>query len=141
MIINLLAHEVPRKATKKGAELVRDKARELLTTLSHPPETRTPSPLGAPPAAISGFLAGSVKVRSWARFATVRPDAHYGRFLEKGGTHSGHMRWFEDGQRYTADILHKGPRPYMKPARDASVPGVREIFVEEIAKAIRAVLG
>lgn len=116
-----------------SAREIRDTARSLLTALSHAPETRTPSPEGAPPAAISGRLAASVEAQRDGDDALVGPTAEassengpYGRFLEMGGDHiahndTGEMWWREDGRWHRAAALEKLPRPYLKPAVNRTV--------------------
>src|SRR5215470_7122324 len=84
---------VPRKASHKGAEKIKDHAQEILSALEHAPETLTPSPEGFPPARITGELAESILVTPVGNDADVGPTAHYCRFLELGGTHVGNMRW------------------------------------------------
>jgi hypothetical protein len=132
--------EAARRASHKGAEQIKNNAQHILS-LEHAPGTKSPSPPGAPPARITGELADTILVSDMGDGSEVGPTAHYGRFLELGGTHEGHMRWFEDGEWHRARVLHKGPRPYMKPARDASLPEIHEIAVREIRDAIRAAVG
>jgi hypothetical protein len=126
----VLAHEAAKAASQDGAEAIQKVTRAKLLGHSHPAHTRTPSPPGSPPAAISGELAASVDVRMEDDWALVGPTdsarskrGAYGRFLEMGGDHeaknaSGYMTWHEDGEWYQARILRKGPRPYLKPATE-----------------------
>lgn len=120
-------------ANLDAAQDIQDRTRRLLTRLSHSANTHTPSPKGQPPAAISGALAASVLAQHDGPDAVVGPTAlasskngPYGRFLELGGDHvahngSGYMHWFEDGHWEKAKVLHKGERPYLKPAVDDAV--------------------
>lgn len=119
-------------ANLDAAQIVRSRTRNLLLAVSHAPYTRTPSPPGAPPAAISGTLAASVQASHDGDDAIVGPTATassyrgpYGRFLELGGEHVASspagMHWFEDGQWHRAFAIGKAPRPYLKPATDAAI--------------------
>lgn len=119
-----LASEAGRRASEEGAHEIKHAAQALLTAVSHVAGTRTPSPPGSPPAMISGALAGSLAVDMDADgVASVGPtdvarsfNGPYGRFLELGGIHEGHMHWTEDGQEHFATVLYKHGRPYLEPA-------------------------
>jgi phage gpG-like protein len=138
-------HDAGHTIARKGAEKIQDHAREILDSGAHSPGSRALRPAPAAPGTISGHLAEGVWVRSTGDGAEVGPTADYGRFLELGGTHVAHspsgMRWSEDGQSHRADVLRKGPRPYMKPAREASLAEIHDIAVREIGDAIRGALG
>lgn len=139
-IIALLP-EASRRGAHKGAEHIKDRAQEILSALEHPPETKTPSPPGAPPARITGELADTILVSDLGDGSEVGPTTHYSRFLELGGIHRGHMRWFEDGAWHRAEVLSKAPRPYMLPARDSSLGEIHDIFEREVRDAIRTAIG
>ena len=120
-------------ANLAAAELIRDRARVLLTKVHHAPHTRTPSPKSYPPAMISGALAASMHASHDGDDALVGPTAAasskngpYGRFLELGGEHSAHnssgeMHWYEDGQWWHRAAIRKGPRPYLMPATEDKI--------------------
>jgi len=119
-------------ANLEAAQDIQDRTRRLLTRVVHGPHTRTPSPPGSPPAMISGSLAASVQAEHDGDDAIVGPTASarskngpYGRFLELGGTHTGHtakgMSWIEDGQWYRMHEISKAERPYLAPATDDAV--------------------
>lgn len=125
---------------EKAAKAVQGATRRLLTSAWHDPETKTPSPIGAPPASITGHLAGSITVSREGFDALVGPTTYarsangpYGRFLELGGEHIAHhgwMRWDEDGRSHKARYLSKTPRPFLKPGLKAAVDSgeVRRAF-------------
>lgn len=116
-----------RAMAKQGQHL----DREILTAVWHPPFTKTPSPPGQPPAAITGTLARSIFAGdpepigafSWVAHAGPTAEASsyngpYGRFLEFGGTHvqhnsSGYMHWFEDGVWHHRAVIGKDSRDYL----------------------------
>jgi hypothetical protein len=120
-------------ANLDAAEDIQERTRRLLTRLSHSPNTKTPSPKGAPPAAISGQLAASVQAEHDGDDAIVGPtglarskNGPIGRFLELGGTHaahnpSGEMHWYENGNWHHAGAVTKGSRPFLKPATDDAI--------------------
>jgi hypothetical protein len=119
------AHRQGVQANLDGAKAVQKMARGLVTALWHAPNTRTPSPEGAPPASISGRLAASLQADQDGDDALVGPTSiassdkgPYPRFLELGGTQhasnpSGSMWWFEDGRWHHAAELKKAPRSYL----------------------------
>ena len=150
----VLCREAAFNASIDGAEEIKTETQLLLTALHHAPYTKTPSPKGAPPAAISGSLAASITVRPDpdAEGAEVGPTSSassrngpYGRFLELGGVHeehndTGYMTWLEDSRWHRAKVLKKEPRPYLKPATEAVVDsGLLEmIYADHWARAIEA---
>ena len=141
IVLSVMLREAVKRGSHKGAEAIKNRAQELLSALSHAPETRTPSPPGSPPARISGELADTIRVTDFGVDGSdVGPTAHYGRFLELGGIHEGNMRWFEDGQLHEAKMLVKAPRPYMLPAREAALTEIHEIVSREVNDAIREAL-
>lgn len=112
--------------------------RRVLLRRVHPAHTRTPAPIGAPPASITGRLAASIFAGDARPRGALSWEAHagptraassnrgpYGRFLEFGGTQFEHttrgMRWFEDGRWHHAEWLVKAPRPYLAVALDEIV--------------------
>jgi hypothetical protein len=130
------------RANVEGAQLVQRNARSLLAQYHHRPNTRTPSPIGQPPAMISGRLAASVLVSRDGDDAIVgptkwasSPNGPYGRFLELGGEHAAHnptgyMWWHSDGFTYHSAREVKTARPYLKPATDQAVESgeLRDIY-------------
>lgn len=115
-----------------AAKAVKTATRRILTANWHDEGTKSPSPLGGPPASISGRLAGSLLVsRDGADSAKVGPtdsarswNGPYARFLELGGTHAAHrgwMRWREDGRSHRAKVLRKTSRPYLMPGLHAAI--------------------
>lgn len=128
------AHREGVAANYDAATDIQRRTKALLWRLHHAPETKTPSPIGAPPAMISGRLAASIQVEHDGEDAIVGPtswassyNGPYGRFLELGGPHiahniTGEMWWRENGRLY-----HKGPvigktgRPYLKPATEDAI--------------------
>lgn len=132
------------KANLDAAEDIQDRTRRLLTRLSHSPHSKTPSPKGSPPAAISGRLAASVQAEHDGDDAVVGPTAMasskngpIGRFLEMGGTHAAHnpsgvMSWLEDGRWWEMSRVTKAPRPFLKPATDDAVDSgaILQIYYE-----------
>jgi hypothetical protein len=127
------AHREGVMANLDAAEEIQGRTRDLLTRVSHAPFTFTPSPPGAPPAAISGVLAASVQAEHDGEDAIVGPtraassyNGPYGRFLELGGEHSAHnstgyMHWLEDGAWWRMTEIAKEGRPFLKPATDDAV--------------------
>ena len=126
------AHREGVMANLEAAQDIGDRTRRLLTRVSHPPHTKTPSPPGSPPAMISGALAASVKAEHDGDDAIVGPTAAarskngpYGRFLELGGTHTAHtskgMRWYEDGNWYRMREVTKKGRPFLEPATEDAI--------------------
>lgn len=115
----------PKLARKAGRESNIAAARELaaeakmrLRRLGHPPETKTPSLPGMPPAAISGHLASSITHRTGADSTLVGPTARYARIQELGGFMRGHpyMYWREDGVKYRSSGHSLPARPYWEPS-------------------------
>src|SRR5689334_14399168 len=99
----------PRSAGRGGGGGTAAAAGELaaeakvrLRRLGHPPETKTPSLPGMPPASISGHLANSITHRTGPDSTKVGPTARYARIQELGGWMQGHpyMYWREDGVNY-----------------------------------------
>lgn len=144
--LDRLLYEVQQampEAAHDSAVEVQTTTRELLTALEHPFATKTPSPPGAPPAKISGALAGSVLVTDDGDTAHVGPTTDYGRIQELGGWMQGHpmMHWQEDG-RWHHSAGHSLPdRPYLKPALEESLPEIERIYEDAVAKAIEEALG
>lgn len=99
--------------------------------IRHAPETRTPSPPGAPPAAISLALAQSMSASRVGDDAIVGPtgsarsiNGPYGRFLELGRDHVAkhrYMKYVQDGHTYRRRFIRKDPRPYLKPTVEFAV--------------------
>ncbi|TVZ01275.1 hypothetical protein EAS64_33900 [Trebonia kvetii] len=124
----VLAHLEGVNANLEGAKLIQRKTRSLLSRYHHRPLSSTPSPIGEPPAMISGRLAASVMAEQDGDDAVVGPtewasstNGPYGRFLELGGVHKGDMWWWEDGYWHNAQELEKLPRPFLKPATDDAI--------------------
>jgi hypothetical protein len=123
----VIAHREGVAANLEAAQAIQKRTRSLLSQFSHAPFTRTPSPVGMPPAEISGRLSASVQADHEGDDAIVGPtrmasskNGPYGRFLELGGEHVAHnapeMVWHEDGIEYRRTFLEKFGRPYLKPA-------------------------
>ena len=120
-------------ANLEAAQDIQERARRLLTRLSHAPHTKTPSAPGSPPARITGTLAASILAEHDGDDALVGPtkaasskNGPYGRFLELGGphaahNHTGYMRWYEDGRWHRAREIEKAGRPYLEPATDDAI--------------------
>lgn len=95
-----------------------------LTRYSHPPQTKTPSPPGQPPALVTGTLRRSVRVDpahgSGVAVAHVAPHTVYARIQEAGGdiypVRARYLRWTEDGVVHYSRHVHLPERPYMAPA-------------------------
>lgn len=104
----------------KAAEIVHSATVAALSMSSHPPGTPTPSAPGEPPSLVTGALAGSVTVtstasdRGWA--AEIGATTAYARIQELGGV---------AGKGHKADLP---PRPYLKPALEASVGDIGDLF-------------
>lgn len=137
----LLAHvkDAVSHAAHDSADEVKKTTQELLTALEHPFATKTPSPPGAPPAMISGDLAGSVLVTDAGDTAFVGPTTDYGRIQELGGFMQGHpmMHWMEPPGVWHHSAGHDLPeRPYLKPALLESLPEIERIWEDAVARAI-----
>ena len=144
--LDRLLYEVQQampEAAHNSADEVKTNTQELLLALDHPFATKTPSPPGAPPAAISGDLAASVIVTDDGDTAHVGPTTDYGRIQELGGFMKGHpmMRWVEDGVRYRSAGHDLPDRPYLKPGLERSLPDIERIYEDAVAKAIEEALG
>ena len=115
-----LAREAGRGANIEGANEIQTEARHRLERLGHPPETKTPSLPGMPPAFISMHLSDSVTVRPGLESTKVGPTARYARIQELGGWMQGHpyMYWREDGVKYRSEGHRLPARPYWKPSVD-----------------------
>lgn len=146
------AHRAMVDANLAAAQDIQERTRRLLTRTAHPHFTKTPSPLGSPPAMITGDLAGAIQAEHDGDDAIVGPTAAassrngpYGRFLELGGEHIAHspagMAWFEEGTWHGAHRLTKGPRPFLKPATDDAVNSgaILQIYYEHWLIAQQAV--
>jgi hypothetical protein len=118
-----------------------------LDRYSHPPFTKTPAPVGQPPARISGELAASVRSvlgpSSGSRaHATTAPHTVYARIQEIGGVirakRSKYLKWLTDyptsatafwksareGEGLFMNFARSvviPPRPYMRPATEECV--------------------
>lgn len=111
-----------REALALSAHEVERQAKAQLSQTSHQKGTQTPAPPGSPPSLVSGKLRQSITVKgptaagpgSWE--ARIGPTAIYGRIQELGGnTGRGHATYLP-------------PRPYMKPALEASQEFIAEAF-------------
>lgn len=123
----VLAAKAGHDGSVGGAEAIQHRTRDLLSSLSHAPQTRTPSPPGDPPAMISGVLAASIQVGDYDGMVAVGPtslassyNGPYGRIQELGGPSSGHpyMKYYEDGVKHEMQFRELPPRPYLKPATE-----------------------
>jgi hypothetical protein len=106
-----------------AAEAVHGTAVGLLSLLSHPPGTPTPSAPGTPPAMISGDLAASIVPGElvgeggvWS--ITIGPTTVYARIQELGGV---------CGKGYRTTLP---PRPYLGPALELSGDEIGSVFSE-----------
>lgn len=122
-----------------------------LSLTTHPPMTPTPSPPGSPPALIFGTLRRSIRTRRDPPSAPgiysgrVGPTAIYGRIQELGGRIASKGRplaWKNldaDGQEKWnfADHVNLPPRPFLKPAVEATKERVREAFRRAWDRALR----
>lgn len=117
------------RAVRRSMDVVEVSIKGQLRLKSHPPRTPTPSLAGEPPALITGYLMRSVFGEGpyWAGvevYGLVLPKAVYARIHELGGiTGAGHRT-----------VLP--PRPYVTPGAIAARVRVREIFDEEISRAV-----
>lgn len=108
--------EATQKAATDAAEHVRGAIQENLALRTYPPA----SPAGEPPAWRTGWLHEHVYVRvlptetGWQ--ARVYPSTVYARIQELSG-------WAGAGHRSFLPA-----RPYVKPARDSSVPEIADTF-------------
>ena len=114
-----------RTAVAKGAHTIEAKAKDELTSSSHPKGTPTPASPGEPPSLITGTLRRSVRVQGptgdgQTFTASVGPTTVYGRIQELGGW-AGHSSYLP-------------PRPYMKPAVEKSAEELKALFREAWSK-------
>lgn len=110
----------------------RDYVKSRLGQLSHPAQTRTPSPEGGVPAMIAGqqpgdHLPGGSLRRSVSvtpagasgalAWASVAPHVFYAGIQEEGGDMNArpgrYMRFVTDGTQWNLKHVHVGGRPYM----------------------------
>jgi hypothetical protein len=116
-----------RRAAGYAASLVERDTKIRLATYSHPPGTPTPSPVGEPPAWVTGSLARSVEAEPprpegrWVWTARVGPTIVYGRIQELGG-------WAGMGGR-----TYVPPRPYLGPTVGAltAEDRIRDQFITQ----------
>lgn len=103
------ASAASKKAVTDAAHFIEAEAKAELGTYSHKRGTPTPSPIGHPPAVVSGTLRRSIRVTDveaisvtgWT--ASVGPSAIYGRIQELGGFTGAYDSYLP-------------ARPYMQPA-------------------------
>lgn len=96
-----------------------------LIRYTHPPQTKTPSPPGQPPALVTGTLRRSVRpvyaagAPGGVATSFVAPHTVYARIQEYGGhiypVRAKFLRWVEDGVMHFAKHVYLPPRPYMRP--------------------------
>lgn len=142
-LLALVKDAIPA-AAHDSAEEVQTRTQLELGALWHAPHTKTPSPPGAPPAAISGELAASVIVTDAGDSAFVGPTTVYGRIQELGGGMTGHpmMHWQEPPGVWHHSAHHDLPdRPYLKPAADSAIAdgSIEQIFIDHVAAALAKV--
>jgi hypothetical protein len=113
-------------AANEMADAFKPVVQRVLLSRSHAFATKTPSPPGSPPAAISGELAASIMNTPAIGGGAVwesksGPTTRYGRIQELGGVMTGHptMHWWEDGVPHWSHQHSLPPRPYLAPTVDA----------------------
>ena len=119
----------------------------VLVRYTHPPQTKTPSPPGQPPALVTGTLRRSLRVVPAApaprTTASLAPHTVYARIQELGGNiypvRRKFLRWVEDGTVHFAKHVHLPARPYMRPGRDDLV--ANGTFHREAEAAFERVVG
>lgn len=117
------AHIAGTYANLEAAQLIQKRTQLNLSRYRHAPFTHTTSPVGQPPAYVTGRLFGSIDAEHRGDDAIVgaKDSTDYGAFLEWGGVHVGHRRpdglmwYFEDGRWYHAHEITKAPRHYFWP--------------------------
>lgn len=132
--LDALAAKVERAAAPAVNAMALAYQRRLVTdTLvryTHPPQTKTPSPPGAPPALVTGTLRRSVvpelaTVAGPVARASVAPHTVYARIQELGGdiypVRAKFLRWTEDGITHYSKHVRLPARPYMRPTTAATV--------------------
>jgi hypothetical protein len=123
------------RATTEAAAMVERTGKRLLRTHTHPLGTPTTSPVGDPPALVTGNL-----VRSWRSTPARRgrrpntvearsgPTAAQSRIQELGGV-------IDDGFGRGVRIGIPA-RPFVGPAARKAVPAIRRIYVRRWTEAI-----
>ncbi len=106
-----------------GADTLVLETKAALMRLSHPPDTRTPSLPGTPPAAISGNLARSVR-------RTIVLAVTEGRYRTSLGAHTVYARIQERGGTIRPHHLTKDGKPGF--LGWGGVPGHRLHFAREV---------
>ena len=123
-IADKTARAAPDCANAMGFAYQRHLVTVTLRRYTHPPQTKTPSPPGQPPALVTGTLRRSVRV-DLARglvvaAARVAPHTVYARIQELGGhiypVRAKYLRWTEDGVVHFSKHVYLPARPYMAPA-------------------------
>jgi phage gpG-like protein len=95
-----------------------------LSMYSHTKRTPTPSPEGAPPAAISGTLRRSVIKETGAGYVDVGPSVVYARIQELGG---------QTGRRGATRLP---ARPYVEPGYNSALPAMETAALAAIRYAL-----
>lgn len=120
------------RATKAGMYLIERNVKMYLRTFTHARGTPTPSPIGGPPAMVTGNL-----IRSW-RNEPVRPGPNPYVVEARGGPTAVYSRIQElSGQAGRGHLVHIPKRPYVRPMVLASRRGVRAIYIHYWTEAIR----
>lgn len=122
-----LARKAGHEGNVAAAREIASEAKSRLHRLGHPPETKTPSLPGMPPASIFGELARTITQRTTTDSTKVGPTARYARIQELGGWMQGnpYMYWHEDGVSYRSSGHRLPERPYWKPSVDAVIESGR----------------
>ena len=129
-----LLDDASREASLKGAEEIRDVAREGLVAKEHDEFTYSPAGAGEFPASVSGALADSMTAELFGDEAWVGPtNLPYARIQELGGpmpvTRPGPMHYRKLGPRglawITRDFVQLDPRPYLEPSTNLVVDSGR----------------
>lgn len=138
-------------AVDDGLGIIQVETQANLSLTTHPPMTPTPSPPGSPPALIFGTLRRSIRVRRDEGGAPgiysgrVGPTTIYGRIQELGGRINAQGRrlaWKMLGASGEPEWQHAAyvdlpPRPFLKPAVEATKERVRQAFRRAWERALR----
>lgn len=121
--------DAARPAAEAMAREAQTSIKAMLSTSSHAPGTKTPSPPGSPPSMITGRLRDSTEITKsfgepghWETHAA--PTTVYARIQDLGG---------DTGPDHQT---HLPPRPYLKPAMVAIRKKLEEVSHEVFRKAI-----
>lgn len=128
-VLKTRALAATRSATRDGLRTLKRRGIGRLSRYFHLPGTPTPSPVGEPPARISGHLAGSLTPSGPRPTGTgftgeLGPTAVYSRIQELGG---------QAGRGHSVTIP---PRPYLAPTVRDSRQDLRRTYLEAWRRAL-----